>query len=261
MAAAEARAAAAGRLPSSASGRQVFLSWLAQNGGQPPKTYTTMLKMAAAAGPPPAPLAPPASLPPVGAALLADSRFDVPTLAQLGYDPAEAQAVIAGGETEGLRRLDAYLADAKRTATFEKPKTNPTHLQPSTTALSPHLTAGAVSARTFYHRVAAVVRQYKGSKSSPPVSLEGQILWREHWLLIASNTPGKHPNPATLSTHFGRANLFRSENKQLKPSACWDHRRSVRRDADQPHLPPDRLGQQPCLPGGVEERSDGLSVD
>ena len=34
VAAAEARAAAAGRLPSSASGRQVFLSWLAQNGGQ-----------------------------------------------------------------------------------------------------------------------------------------------------------------------------------------------------------------------------------
>ena len=33
VAAAEARAAAAGRLPSSASGRQVFLSWLAQNGG------------------------------------------------------------------------------------------------------------------------------------------------------------------------------------------------------------------------------------
>ena len=171
---------------------------LAKNGGQPPKTYTTMLKMAAAAGPPPAPLAPPASLPSVGAALLADSRFDVPTLAQLGYDPAEAQAVIAGGETEGLRRLDAFLADAKRAATFEKPKTNPTHLQPSTTALSPHLTAGAVSARTFYHRVAAVVRQYKGSKSSPPVSLEGQILWREHWLLIASNTPGKTQNTPFL---------------------------------------------------------------
>jgi len=181
---------------------------LAKNGGQPPKTYTTMLKMAAAAGPPPAPLAPPASLPPVGAALLADSRFDIPTLAQLGYDPAEAQAVIAGGETEGLRRLDAYLADAKRTATFEKPKTNPTHLQPSTTALSPHLTAGAVSARTFYHRVAAVVRQYKGSKSSPPVSLEGQILWREHWLLIASNTPGKKPSPqhsfSVAKSHFDR---------------------------------------------------------
>ena len=171
---------------------------LAQNKGEPPKSYTTMQKMCAAAGPPRKPLPPPAvgELPALPPALRAgsdkaDAQFGIPTLAELGYDPADAQAVIAGGETEGLARLGAFLADATRTATFEKPKTKPTDFNPpSTTALSPHLKFGALSARTFYHRVQAVVEKHKGSKSAPPVSLEGQILWREHWYLIACHTKG-----------------------------------------------------------------------
>lgn len=169
---------------------------LSKNGGKPPKSYTTTRKMCKAAGAPPKPLAAPAQLPAVPARLRAgcpeaDAQFSVPTLQELGYDPADAQAIIAGGEAEGLRRLAAFLDDAKRTATFEKPKTAPTDFSPpSTTALSPFLKFGAVSARTFYYRVQSVVKEFKGTKSEPPTSLEGQILWREHWYLIACHTPG-----------------------------------------------------------------------
>lgn len=36
---------------------------------------------------------------------------------------------------------------------FEKPKTEPNSLEPSTTVLSPHLKFGCLSARLFYHKL------------------------------------------------------------------------------------------------------------
>ncbi len=171
---------------------------LSKNKGKPPGSYTTTLKLCKAAGPPAKPLSAPGpgELPAVPSRLRAgsaeaDAQFSIPTLHELGYDPADAQAIIQGGETAGLGRLADFLADAGRTATFEKPKTAPTEFSPpSTTALSPFLKFGAVSARTFYYDVQAVTKNYKGVGSTPPVSLEGQILWREHWYLIACHTPG-----------------------------------------------------------------------
>lgn len=181
---------------------------LVKNGGKPPGSYTTTLKLCQAAGPPAKPLAAPGpnelpAVPPrfrAGSAE-ADAQFSIPTLQELGYDPADAQTSIMGGETAGLQRLAAFLTDAKRTATFEKPKTAPTDFSPpSTTVLSPFLKFGAVSARTFYYDVQAVTKEFKGAKSAPPVSLEGQILWREHWYLIACHTPGTCFSPrGTLS--------------------------------------------------------------
>ncbi|MEQ2280007.1 hypothetical protein AMECASPLE_015068, partial [Ameca splendens] len=60
---------------------------------------------------------------------------------------------------------------------FEKPQTSPNSLSPSTTVLSPYITFGCLSARTFWWRLTEV---YQGRKhSGPPVSLHGQLLWRE----------------------------------------------------------------------------------
>jgi cryptochrome len=93
---------------------------LAKNGGAVPKSYQSMLSLVKKSGPPPKPLPAPelGDLPPLPASMRigatqADGQYGVPNLAVLGYDPAEATAVIPGGEVEALRRMDAYLSNAR----------------------------------------------------------------------------------------------------------------------------------------------------
>lgn len=76
--------------------------------------------------------------------------------------------------------LDTIIANEEYTATFEKPNTAPTDFEPqATTLLSPHLHFGSLSVREFYWRVQDVVDSYSGKASQPPVSLTGQILFRD----------------------------------------------------------------------------------
>lgn len=44
-------------------------------------------------------------------------------------------------------------------ASFSKPRTVPNSLLPSTTALSPYLSLGCLSVRTFYHRLSSIYAQ------------------------------------------------------------------------------------------------------
>ncbi|MCL4105491.1 UNVERIFIED_CONTAM: hypothetical protein GTU68_055622, partial [Idotea baltica] len=70
---------------------------------------------------------------------------------------------------------------------FEKPKTAPTALEPSTTVLSPYLKFGCLSPRLFYYQL---INVYAGAKhSQPPVSLLGQLLWREFFYTVGALTP------------------------------------------------------------------------
>ena len=81
------------------------------------------------------------------------------------------------------------MADKKWVCEFEKPKTDPTSLnRPATTVLSPYLKFGCLSARRFYSELITI---YKASKkhTSPPQSLEGQLLWREFFYLVGYSTP------------------------------------------------------------------------
>ncbi|KAI9740695.1 MAG: hypothetical protein M1818_004659 [Claussenomyces sp. TS43310] len=104
--------------------------------------------------------------------------FAVPTLQELGF-PAPTKK-ITGGETEALKQLARIVSDEPYTATFEKPKTAPTDFDPqATTLLSPHLHFGSLSIREFWWRVQDVVEKYKGTASKPPVSLSGQLLFRD----------------------------------------------------------------------------------
>ncbi|KAJ8299334.1 hypothetical protein KUTeg_023394 [Tegillarca granosa] len=89
--------------------------------------------------------------------------------------------IFPGGETEGLKRMEIML---KRT----KPKTEPNSIQPSTTVLSPYIKFGCLSARTFYHRLQEIYSHSK-KHSMPPVSLHGQLLWREFFYTVGSVTP------------------------------------------------------------------------
>ncbi|PBP28602.1 cryptochrome-2 [Diplocarpon rosae] len=104
--------------------------------------------------------------------------FAAPTLEELGFPAATTPH--RGGETIALKALDALIANEKYTATFEKPNTAPTAFSPqSTTLLSPHLHFGSLSIREFYWRVQDVVDSFKGKASQPPVSLTGQLLFRD----------------------------------------------------------------------------------
>lgn len=95
-----------------------------------------------------------------------------------------------GGETEGLRRLAAQvIARPQWVNAFEKPLTSPNALDPSTTVLSPYLKFGCVSVRTVYMELLKIQAATKGPFSKPPVSLEGQLLWREYFYVHSYHTP------------------------------------------------------------------------
>ncbi|KAH8419249.1 hypothetical protein KR222_000338 [Zaprionus bogoriensis] len=115
--------------------------------------------------------------------------YDCPTLEQLVKRPEELGVnKFVGGETEGLRRMEASLADEQWVARFEKPNTSPNSLEPSTTVLSPYLKFGCLSARLLHQRLREIlVRQPKHSK--PPTSLVGQVMWREFYYTVAAADP------------------------------------------------------------------------
>lgn len=92
------------------------------------------------------------------------------------------------GESEGLKRLNDSLADESWVAAFEKPKTHPNSLEPSTTVLSPYLKFGCLSSRLFYQKLTDVLKRH-AKHSKPPVSLLGQLLWREFYYTAAAFEP------------------------------------------------------------------------
>ena len=119
----------------------------------------------------------------------------VPTLSELsdyGYSAADKTTWFAGGEEEGAKRMDNFLAQTQRVITFEKPKTNPTSLLPDTTALSPYLSNGNLSVRHFYSKLKEVTSEHNNITSISPMSLEGQLYWREMSYLIGYTTPNFH---------------------------------------------------------------------
>lgn len=104
--------------------------------------------------------------------------FAIETMEELGFPSATTPH--RGGETLALKNLDEIIKNKKYTATFEKPKTSPAEFEPqSTTLLSPFLHFGALSVREFYWRVQDVVDSFGKGASSPPVSLTGQLIFRD----------------------------------------------------------------------------------
>lgn len=105
--------------------------------------------------------------------------------------------IVKGGESSALRQLhDTVSMRPDWTASFEKPKTSCTDVSsPSTTVLSPYLSSGCLSPRTVWHAVtdAAAQASHKTHRSTPPVSLQGQMLWRDFNNLIAHAANSQHP--------------------------------------------------------------------
>eukprot|EP00586_Coscinodiscus_wailesii_P021318 CAMPEP_0172506270 /NCGR_PEP_ID=MMETSP1066-20121228/193352_1 /TAXON_ID=671091 /ORGANISM="Coscinodiscus wailesii, Strain CCMP2513" /LENGTH=535 /DNA_ID=CAMNT_0013283221 /DNA_START=127 /DNA_END=1734 /DNA_ORIENTATION=- len=120
--------------------------------------------------------------------------WGVPTLESLGYDGArvaknDVKGVFKGGEDEALKRLTKMMSRKAWVAKFEKPKTSPNSLEPDTTGLSPYVKHGCLSPRKFYHELSKIYALYDKKHSLPPVSLHGQLLWREYNYLTGYTTP------------------------------------------------------------------------
>lgn len=162
-----------------------------KNGGKPPLTYQSFLKLAGqpswASSPLPVSLS---SLPPVGDV----GNFEiseVPTVEELGYKGygQEELSPFRGGESEALKKLRESINDKEWVANFEKPKGDPSaYLTPATTVLSPYLKFGCLSSRYFYQCLTDVYNNVK-KHTAPPVSLVGQLLWRDFFYTVAFGTP------------------------------------------------------------------------
>ncbi|XP_009868834.1 PREDICTED: cryptochrome-1, partial [Apaloderma vittatum] len=97
-------------------------------------------------------------------------------------------AVWPGGETEALTRLERHLERKAWVANFERPRMNANSLLASPTGLSPYLRFGCLSCRLFYFKLTDLYKKVK-KNSSPPLSLYGQLLWREFFYTAATNNP------------------------------------------------------------------------
>ncbi|NWH40552.1 CRY1 protein, partial [Chloropsis hardwickii] len=160
------------------------------NGGSPPLTYKRFLHILSLLGDPQVPVRNLTAedfqrcrAPDLGLA----ECYRVPLPVDLKISP-ESLSPWRGGETEGLQRLEQHLTDQGWVTSFTKPRTIPNSLLPSTTGLSPYLSMGCLSVRTFFYRLSNIYAQAK-HHSLPPVSLQGQLLWREFFYTVASATP------------------------------------------------------------------------
>ena len=115
-------------------------------------------------------------------------QYSVPSPQDMGYPKRKDPLKFPGGETEALRRLKSRVMDrADWVAAFEKPNTAPNSIEPSTTVLSPYLSHGSLSAALMFNELSAAIKNKKASQ--PPVSLHGQLLWREFFYLQGATTP------------------------------------------------------------------------
>lgn len=127
------------------------------------------------------------------------AKLNFPTLQDIGYgenykeqlkNRKEGGISFDGGEGASLDILRHVMARPKWVATFEKPKTSPNALTVDTTGLSPYIKHGCLSPRLFYHELSSVYSKFNSKNiSKPPVSLHGQLMWREYNYLTSYTTP------------------------------------------------------------------------
>ena len=221
---------------------------------QAPTSYRSLLKCLELAGPIPSPLDAPTFLPllPPESVLkpLYSSGLLLRKLPSFPMEPSleeDAPFWIEAGEAAAIRQLEAFCANRLAVRTFNKPNTSPTTLQPSTTALSAHLKVGSLSVRRVHATVQQILLEpgSKGDISKPPVSLLGQLYWREFYYL-ASMSWGNVSNIQAI-TQFGKsipwrqlpecsADLSRWENGQTGFPAVDACMNQLRREGWMHHL-------------------------
>ena len=159
-----------------------------KNSNKPCLTYQSFQSLIAKLGDPDQPVGEP-DLFPKKLIINDETKYKVPSLFEIGVDESKCGPLkFPGGETEALKRLKASFQNESWIANFEKPNTEPNSLQPSTTVLSPYLKFGCISPKIFYFKLKEVYAKHK-KHSMPPVSLDGQLLWREFFYFVGAFTP------------------------------------------------------------------------
>ena len=119
--------------------------------------------------------------------------FAIPSLESLGLPPATT--TIRGGTNEGHTRLSRFLANPRAVATFSKPDTAPTSLEPSTTLLSPYLKFGCIGVRELWWGCKDVIEEWRSTgtdiagETKEPVNMFGQLEFRDMYAAAEVGTP------------------------------------------------------------------------
>ncbi|MBK9338488.1 MAG: DASH family cryptochrome [Lewinellaceae bacterium] len=141
-----------------------------------------------------APMPSPTVLPALPAGL---EMGELPTLADLGHEPFEADPRIAlpfrGGETEGLARLRHYLWDSNAIATYKETR-NGLIGSDYSSKFSPWLSAGSLSPKFIYHEIKRYERERTSNESTYWMFFE--LLWRDYFRLMGK----KHENRIFLKS-------------------------------------------------------------
>ncbi|XP_071493638.1 cryptochrome-1-like [Diadema antillarum] len=116
-----------------------------------------------------------------------DDKYGIPTLEELGFEMDDVPPPMwIGGETEARQRLDRHLERKAWVANFERPRMSPASLMASPAGLSPYLRFGCLSPRTFYWKLTELYQKVRKTTHTP-LSLHGQLLWREFFFTVACN--------------------------------------------------------------------------
>ncbi|XP_059916744.1 cryptochrome-2 [Gadus macrocephalus] len=117
-----------------------------------------------------------------------DQHYSVPSLEELGFKTEGLPpAVWRGGESEALERLNKHLDRKAWVANLEHPR-GVCSLFASPAGLSPFLRFGCLSCRVFYYNLRELYMKLR-KRCSPPLSLFGQLLWREFFYTAATINP------------------------------------------------------------------------
>ncbi|KAM9854173.1 cryptochrome-2 [Aulostomus maculatus] len=115
--------------------------------------------------------------------------YSIPSLEELGFrTEGLPPAVWKGGESEALDRLNKHLDKKVWVANIEHPRVSMCSLYASPTGLSPYLRFGCLSCRVLYYNLRELYMKLR-KRCSPPLSLFGQLLWREFFYTAATNNP------------------------------------------------------------------------
>jgi len=96
-----------------------------------------------------------------------------------------ASTTILGGTTSGHTRLSLFLSDPPAVASFSKPKSSPTSVEPSTTLLSPYLKFGCIGVREVWWGSKKAVETWKAEggggvvETKEPENMFGQLEFRD----------------------------------------------------------------------------------
>ncbi|XP_026030656.1 cryptochrome-2 [Astatotilapia calliptera] len=118
-----------------------------------------------------------------------DQLYSIPSLEELGFrTDGLSLAVWHGGESQALDRLGKHLDKKVWVTSLEHSRVKTCSLYASPTGLSPYLRFGCLSCRVLYYNLRELYMKVR-KRCTPPLSLFGQLLWREFFYTAATNNP------------------------------------------------------------------------